>query len=162
MSEMKKCKHCQTEIDKKAKICPTCKKKQGHTGLIISGIIIAIIIVAIATSGGNKPNNQSGTQTNTETKNQEKFTLQEGHKGYTDEYGMSYYIEGTIKNNTHKQYSYVQITLNLYDVEGAQVGSAVANINNLEPNGLWKFKALGSLGDGKKVASYKMMEITGF
>ena len=27
---MKKCKYCQTEIDKKAKVCPNCKKKQSH------------------------------------------------------------------------------------------------------------------------------------
>lgn len=48
------------------------------------------------------------------------------------------------------------------DVDGAQIGTALANINNLEANGLWKFKAIGSLGDGKSVASYKLMEITGF
>ncbi len=29
MGETKKCKYCQSEIDKKAKICPNCKKKQG-------------------------------------------------------------------------------------------------------------------------------------
>lgn len=27
--ETKKCKHCQTDIPKKAKVCPNCKKKQG-------------------------------------------------------------------------------------------------------------------------------------
>ena len=29
MSDTKKCKHCKSDIDKKAKICPVCKKKQG-------------------------------------------------------------------------------------------------------------------------------------
>ena len=102
-------------------------------------------------------------QTSVATENkQEKFTLQEGHSGSTDKYGMSYTIEGSIKNNTSKKYSYVQVTFNLYDSDGAQIGSALANINNLEADGLWKFKAIGSLGNGKSVASYKLMEITGW
>ena len=32
-NETKVCKHCQTEIPKKAKVCPNCRKKQG--GLIV-------------------------------------------------------------------------------------------------------------------------------
>lgn len=28
-NEVKKCKHCQSDIPKKAKICPNCRKKQG-------------------------------------------------------------------------------------------------------------------------------------
>ncbi len=45
---MKKCKHCQSEIDDKAKICPNCKKKQGSIGktvLIIVGVIVALGII---------------------------------------------------------------------------------------------------------------------
>ena len=41
---MKKCKYCQTEIDKKAKICPNCKKKQGG---LVKWIIIGILVFAI-------------------------------------------------------------------------------------------------------------------
>lgn len=40
---MKKCKHCQSEIDDKAKVCPKCRKKQGKP--IIRWIIIAIIVL---------------------------------------------------------------------------------------------------------------------
>lgn len=45
---MKKCKHCQSEIDDKAKICPNCKKKQGGVGktiLIVVGVIVALGII---------------------------------------------------------------------------------------------------------------------
>lgn len=45
---MKKCKHCQTEIDDKAKICPNCKKKQGSVGktvLIVVGVIVALGVI---------------------------------------------------------------------------------------------------------------------
>lgn len=48
MGETKKCKHCQSEIDKKAKICPNCKKKQGgKLKFIIAGIVIIGIIGAL-------------------------------------------------------------------------------------------------------------------
>ena len=48
MSETKVCKFCQSEIPKKAKVCPNCKKtlKQGH-GCLISLIVFIGMIVAI-------------------------------------------------------------------------------------------------------------------
>ena len=52
---MKKCKYCQTEIDKKAKVCPNCKKKQSHlVRWIILGVLAVIIIGAIVGGGDNK------------------------------------------------------------------------------------------------------------
>ncbi len=45
MSETKKCKYCQSEIDKKAKICPNCRKKQG--GGILKFVMIGIIVIAL-------------------------------------------------------------------------------------------------------------------
>lgn len=41
---MKQCKHCTTEIPKKAKICPNCKKKQGH-GCLSSIAMFFLIFV---------------------------------------------------------------------------------------------------------------------
>lgn len=56
---MKKCKYCQTEIDKKAKICPNCHKKQSHiVRWILLGLLAIIVIGAIAGGGGNKDNFQ--------------------------------------------------------------------------------------------------------
>lgn len=39
-------------------------------------------------------------------------------------------------------YSYVQVTINLYDKDGNLIGSTLANVNNLEPGKTWKFKAI--------------------
>lgn len=50
-------------------------------------------------------------------------------------------IAGTVKNTSERKYRYVQIQFNLYDKNEAQIGSALANVNNLEPDGTWKFKA---------------------
>jgi len=51
------------------------------------------------------------------------------------------YIIGTVKNNSARQYGYVQVEINLYDDAGTQVGSTLANTNNLESSGTWRFKA---------------------
>jgi len=50
-------------------------------------------------------------------------------------------ITGSLKNNTDRQYSYAQVEFNLYDGTGTQVGSTFANVNNLEPGGVWQFRA---------------------
>lgn len=50
MEETKLCKYCQTEIPKKAKVCPNCKKKQKSklkTILIIVGIIIVFSAICL-------------------------------------------------------------------------------------------------------------------
>ncbi|MGB4107839.1 MAG: FxLYD domain-containing protein [Alphaproteobacteria bacterium] len=64
----------------------------------------------------------------------EEFSLQ------MDAYGVGK-IVGTLKNTTGREYGYIQIEFNLYDAGGNQVGSTLANINNLEPGRTWKFEA---------------------
>lgn len=145
---MKNCKECGAEISKSAKTCPKCGKKQKSSllrGLL--GVFILIIGIGIIASGGDTTNS-----------NEEKFTLLSDKK-IVDSIGTTY-IEGEIKNNTDKTYSYVQVTFNLYDENGAQLGTAIDNINNLEPNGTWKYKAMGLVTE--KVSTYKFVEITGW
>lgn len=49
MSDTKKCKHCQTDIPKKAKVCPNCRKKQNNPIITIAGILLlAFAFVGIA------------------------------------------------------------------------------------------------------------------
>lgn len=50
----KTCKHCQTEIPYKARICPQCRKKQG--GALKWALIgfVAIVIIGSAAGGGKK------------------------------------------------------------------------------------------------------------
>lgn len=55
---MKKCKYCQTEIDKKAKICPKCNKKQAHIIRWILLVLLAIIVIGAITGGGDDNNFQ--------------------------------------------------------------------------------------------------------
>ena len=84
----KKCKHCQSDIPKKAKVCPNCRKKQGG---ILKWIIIVFVVLIIvgATSGkedsqpkevaNSQPNPIEGTAnvTEKETTSEPKYTTYE-------------------------------------------------------------------------------------
>ena len=56
--ETKKCKHCQMDIPKKARVCPNCRKKQGgKLKYIIIGFAAIMIIGAVAMNSGESSNN---------------------------------------------------------------------------------------------------------
>lgn len=48
-NETKVCKYCQTEISKKAKVCPNCKHKQGGIGCLGVILIVAFALIFIDT-----------------------------------------------------------------------------------------------------------------
>ncbi len=162
---MKICKDCGEEISKDAKVCPKCGKEQRNffqKHIIITIILVLFILGVIASAGTttSSNNNANGTSPSSATsvsQSTEKFTLV-SHQMTGNEF--SNYIEGEIKNNTDKQYTYVQVTFILYDENGAQLGTAMDNINNLEANGTWKYKAVALTTEN--VASYKLSEITGW
>ena len=159
---MKKCKHCQSEIDEKAKVCPKCQKKQGMSkGLKIFLIVIGVIFLISAFSSDSGSEETKKEQTGT-TETKESLSLLDGHTGYFSDW--TYYIEGYVQNNTDKEYSYVHVEFNLYDAEGALLGTADDYIDALEANGKWKFKATEWIGSdqGKQVASYKLKEVSGW
>lgn len=68
-------------------------------------------------------------------------------------------VVGTVKNTATKTYGYVQVSINLYDSAGKQVGSTMANVNNLEPGVSWDFEAV-IIEDN--VTTFKVMDVTGF
>lgn len=44
-NNMKICKHCRSEIDAKAKICPVCRKKQSGLGDALACVLVALMII---------------------------------------------------------------------------------------------------------------------
>lgn len=160
---MKYCKECGEQISSSAKECPKCGKDQRNFFVkhkVITFILVIFIIVGIAVVGGgdtttNNLKDENNTGTNQITNETERFTVVE-HT--TEKDGYWTYITGTIKNNTNKEYSYVQVEINLYDDDGSLVNSTIDNINNLEANGTWKFKAMAT----SDFATYKIKEVTGF
>lgn len=105
LNETKKCKHCQSDIPKKAKVCPNCRKKQGGALKWVAIIFIALIIIGAATGGeDDKPtkvaNNSSETTSNssavsTETSTDETFSV-----GDTAEYkGVKVTLNSVTESN---------------------------------------------------------------
>lgn len=76
-----------------------------------------------------------------------------------DEFSVT--ISGTFTNNSGTEVSYVQVSYRLLDAEGAQIGTAYANTNNLPAGGTWKFEAMG-FEPLSSVASYELADVTGF
>ena len=63
MEEKKQCKYCKSEMDKNAKICPTCRKKQEIKGWQIFLIIVAILLVLIVLTNMENDNQSQPTTT---------------------------------------------------------------------------------------------------
>ncbi|HBT20620.1 MAG TPA: DUF3426 domain-containing protein [Peptococcaceae bacterium] len=126
--------------------------------VLIAVLLLMFIAVAGCTdSSSSKSNNEPAKST--ETSKSEKADLELLDSSIVkDEFGTRYVV-GTVKNNTDKEYSYVQVEINLYDDSGAQVGSTLDNTNNLEPGGTWKFKAVIMEDNATK---YRIKDISGF
>lgn len=146
--ETKTCKSCGEQISKKAKICPHCRTKQNKLG---KWIILAIIILFIGACCSNFAKSQEEEKNN---------FVHNVTNEYTDSIG-THYIEGTLKNNNEKDYSYLQIEFTCYDNDGNNIGTAIANANNIGAGETWKFKAMG-LFTNKDVNKCEFKEVTGW
>lgn len=52
--QTKTCKYCQSEIPKKARICPNCRKKQGGIGKWVVIVIVFLVLVSAMFGGGGE------------------------------------------------------------------------------------------------------------
>jgi len=113
----------------------------------------------IGTMAGHQPPASTTTSTAPPAEpSRDALEVIEYHKSFDEEYGSV--VVGTVKNNTDKQYSYVQVEVNLYDASGNQVGSTMANVNNLEPFGTWKFKA--PISQGRIAQNFRIKDVSGW
>ena len=108
--ETKKCKHCQSDIPKKAKVCPQCGKKQGGALKWIIIAVVALIIIGSASGGEDEPkkvesnNTEVGAVTEVATREiasqPEEFTV-----GDTVEYKDIKVTLNSVTENTGSQYN---------------------------------------------------------
>lgn len=142
------CPECGKQVSKTVKICPGCgyKIKKSNPILMAIGIIFLISILSSIFGGRSDTSTTNGG-----------MKLLEANWCYS-EYGTKS-ICGIILNNTASQKSYVHVTINLYDASGIQIGSTLANVNNVEPGSKWKFKAPVLY---ENATSYKIKDITAF
>ena len=74
----KVCKYCQTEIPKKAKVCPNCRKKQGGIGKWI--VIAVVVFLIIGVAGGASDDDGTASSGNTGTTNNSNTTNNDSGK----------------------------------------------------------------------------------
>lgn len=117
-NQTKLCKYCQTEISKKAKVCPNCKKKQGG---ILKWIIIVILVIAVissvASGGDEKENGTSSTNQNQETekKQEEQKTIE--YMSCSVAEMMDTLESNALKAESTYQDQYVEITGRLSNID---------------------------------------------
>ena len=155
----------------------TLRGKKSGRGLAIASVVVNVAAVAIVlatqsaysaaideaasstvqTSDGASAAAPAAGET-TSAESADKYSI-DGEELTGDAYSCK--ISGVYTNKADKDLSYVQVSYNLFDADGNQIGTALANTNNLADGGTWKFEAFGSAAVDQ-VASYKIGDVTGF
>jgi hypothetical protein len=173
---MKSCPACSIFAPDSESVCPKCgnvmefatpginlatptvpasarpKSNAGLGCIVMLGLAVALWTIW---SSDSTKNSSNGNPPSTKTAKSGLELIDS--KAIARDYGWS--IVGHVRNNATRTYSYAQISFSLYDKAGNQVGSAFANINNLESGGTWKFEALVAENGA---TTWKFKELSGF
>lgn len=105
-NETKLCKHCQTEIPKKAKVCPNCRKKQGG---IVKWIVIAFVVLLIIGAIGGSSEDDSNTNDNntenvgnTNTSSEKENSENNGKENQKEEIKNEFKVGDVVKTSNLK------------------------------------------------------------
>lgn len=126
---------------------------------ILLTILSLCLIIFNAGCFNNNSNNDSSTSI---IKKVELVGTPQMNVEYNSYLGYSAEITGTLKNYTSRAYSYVQIEFSVYDSEGNNLGTAIANMNNLQSGDTWKFSASLLSFPDTQPASFKLIDISCF
>lgn len=139
------------------------KGKKSIWKIVLVGFVVLVVIGAIGSGGSNESMDDGSSQEPQTQQIQEPapepYTVTDEAMDSSNPYCA--YITGTLTNNTEDEKSYIQVSYNLYDADGAQIGTALANTNNLKAGGAWKFEAVGTV-EPAKVASWELADVSGF
>ncbi len=125
---MKKCKYCQSEIDKKAKICPNCKKKQSHKlKWILLCLFILIIIIALSSGNDDQNFKKEYSQNESVTYKNVKYSITnvEKTKGSNEYFqakdGYEYVkVNIKIENNSDQKISFNALNFQMVNEDGVE------------------------------------------
>lgn len=112
----------------------------------VAAFFVSFFAIDALLSSGNKPELEiTGTKMSVD---------------YNEYLGYSAVIKGTVKNSSNKNYSYASVEFSVYDAAGNNLGTAIANINNLSKGDTWNFEAHLLSYPSSRPVSFKLVEIT--
>lgn len=88
-----------------------------------------------------------------------KLIIQKDIDGYYEEEDKTFYILGTLTNNTSNYYDYIELEYIVYDEEGNILGNASTTLNQLKKGKSWRFKIAYDEIDAKEVSSFELSNI---
>ena len=118
-------------------------------GIFVVIAIVVVIVLAVAL---------------TEIDSKPKLTISDTDMSVTyNEYlGYSATIKGVALNTSGHDLSYASVEFSVYDASGNNLGTALANINNLGEGDTWRFEAALFNFPSTRPSSYKLVEITAY
>lgn len=133
---------------------------------IIAGVLLGIMIIS-AILGTNSSRSGTSNDSNDKIYNDSnvgsyklEVTQTTLHVEYSDFLGYTAKIRGTAKNISKRNYSYASVEFSVYDVDGNNLGTALANINNLGKEETWRFEAILLATPKSKPISFKLVDVT--
>lgn len=132
------------------------QKKSNNKKAIIWGVIVGVaffIIVFSVIIGSANINEQ--LKENKLTVTNDSMMVE-----YSEYLGYSAVVKGVVENVSNKNFSYASVEFSIYDAEGNNLGTAIANINNLSKGDTWRFEAHLLSFPSTKPTRYKLVEIT--
>ncbi len=131
------------------------KGQNNHNrNVVLIGIFVVIAIVVViflAVSLGD-------------TESKPKLTISDTDMSvtYSEYLGYSATITGVAENTSGQNLSYASVEFSVYDASGNNLGTALANINNLGKGDTWRFEATLLSFPSTRPTSFKLVEIIGY
>ena len=130
-------------------------KKTGNYKIAIIISFIVITIVAIVIIAVIVPS---------DLESREKLSISNTNMivTYNEYLGYSATITGVAKNISGQDLSYASVEFSVYDVSGNNLGTALANINNLMKGDTWRFEATLLSFPSVRPSTYKLADLTAY
>lgn len=134
------CDKCGQEVENSAVSCPNCGNKFKETPKSNKALTLGILIAIGSTASDSTTKTKNEDKQEAQTIIKPRLELLNTYNCQLSEYGGNAAC-GVVINNTSRTMSYVQVEINLYDMNDNQIGSTMANVNNLAAGSKWVFKA---------------------
>jgi len=125
-------------------------------------ILAVVVVLALCLSPESDPNSNPGTMQNSTAVTKKKLEISETKMSveYNSLLGYSVKIPGLAKNVSSKNFSYASVEFSVYDKSGYNIGTALANVNNIASGDTWRFEAVLIDFPETEPVSFKLADVT--